>query len=210
MNLGVRSKLLVSSALAIVVGIAIGDILAVRVIDENVTRRTQEELDIRLRLVERRIAEHATPLDEPATWTTLAHDLGTNARGRVTIVRRDGVVLGDSELDESALEHAENHGSRPEVVDALAHGLGSSTRTSATLKASSSMNTIESRLMLISLASASRFVALSSQLARTAAKWSSRNTISGWLRIASSASSRLLRLFTASITPRLCNLRSSF
>lgn len=48
---------------------------------------------------------------------------------RVTIIDSDGVVLADSAFDPAAME---NHGSRPEVVTALAEGVGTDTRTSAT------------------------------------------------------------------------------
>lgn len=48
---------------------------------------------------------------------------------RVTIIAADGRVLGDSREDPAAME---NHGSRPEVRDALAKGRGEITRYSTT------------------------------------------------------------------------------
>ena len=49
---------------------------------------------------------------------------------RVTVIRADGVVLGDSHEHPAAME---NHLSRPEVQQALADGLGVSTRHSRTV-----------------------------------------------------------------------------
>lgn len=49
---------------------------------------------------------------------------------RVTIIALDGVVLGESHEDSSTMEKHEN---RPEIIQAIAEGQGSSTRFSATL-----------------------------------------------------------------------------
>lgn len=51
---------------------------------------------------------------------------------RITVVLPDGVVIADSEKD---FRKIPNHSDRPEVVQALATGYGTSTRYSATLKA---------------------------------------------------------------------------
>ena len=56
--------------------------------------------------------------------------LGEQIDARVTIIYKSGVVLGDSEEDPAAME---NHSDRPEVIDALAGGVGSSIRYSTTL-----------------------------------------------------------------------------
>jgi two-component system phosphate regulon sensor histidine kinase PhoR len=48
---------------------------------------------------------------------------------RLTLIAADGKVLGDSEEDP---RHMENHGDRPEIIAALAEGVGRSTRPSPT------------------------------------------------------------------------------
>ncbi|MFO7996377.1 MAG: ATP-binding protein [Dehalococcoidia bacterium] len=68
---------------------------------------------------------------EPVNLATLAEKLGTDIDARVTIVALNGTVLGDSEEDPSTME---NHAERPEIVDALATGVGESTRYSTTLE----------------------------------------------------------------------------
>ena len=50
--------------------------------------------------------------------------------GRVTVVADDGTVLGESEEPSSAME---NHGQRPEIVEARTDGLGKKTRFSHTV-----------------------------------------------------------------------------
>ena len=61
---------------------------------------------------------------------TLAKTTGDQINSRVTIIAKDGTVLGDSEQDPMAME---NHALRPEVIEALAEGVGISTRYSTTL-----------------------------------------------------------------------------
>jgi len=68
--------------------------------------------------------------DELSNLDALAKKLGAEIETRVTIIDLDGTVLGDSEEDPSAME---NHANRPEIVDALATGIGESTRYSTTL-----------------------------------------------------------------------------
>jgi two-component system phosphate regulon sensor histidine kinase PhoR len=56
--------------------------------------------------------------------------LGRAAGARFTIIREDGVVLADSEHDPATME---NHGTRPEVVQALDGEVGVASRRSATV-----------------------------------------------------------------------------
>jgi two-component system phosphate regulon sensor histidine kinase PhoR len=65
----------------------------------------------------------------PAALETYAREIGSSLGLRFTIIQTDGKVLADSEVDPSTME---NHLTRPEVQEALAQGLGSSTRKSAT------------------------------------------------------------------------------
>ncbi len=68
--------------------------------------------------------------DGPENLNILAKKLGEEIDARVTIIARDGTVLGDSEEDPATME---NHAIRPEIRDALSTGRGESTRYSITL-----------------------------------------------------------------------------
>ncbi len=61
----------------------------------------------------------------------ITRELGTQSGVRITVVREDGVVLGDSEEDPQRME---NHGNRPEILGALSKGFGKSIRYSTTVK----------------------------------------------------------------------------
>jgi len=60
----------------------------------------------------------------------LAKELGADGDTRITIIARDGTVLGDSQADPVITE---NHLSRPEVQEALRSGRGADDRRSATV-----------------------------------------------------------------------------
>jgi two-component system phosphate regulon sensor histidine kinase PhoR len=67
---------------------------------------------------------------EAAEFDVLAKRLRSEAVMRVTIIRPDGAVLGDSD---ELPANMENHANRPEVIQALATGSGEASRYSATL-----------------------------------------------------------------------------
>jgi len=78
-------------------------------------------------------AEAALPsiLGQDSSPDALAKKLGQEIDSRVTIIAPDGAVLGDSIENPASME---NHATRPEVMDALAKGIGESTRFSTTLQ----------------------------------------------------------------------------
>jgi two-component system phosphate regulon sensor histidine kinase PhoR len=101
----------------------------------NSTRNSQlDDLRSQLKNEARITAEASLPgflnPDELSTLDALAKKLGAGIETRVTIIALNGTVLGDSEEDPATME---NHANRPEVKDALAAGVGESTRYSTTL-----------------------------------------------------------------------------
>jgi two-component system phosphate regulon sensor histidine kinase PhoR len=92
---------------------------------ENLRFHLEEEAKI--------TAEASLPslLGEGDAPDVLAKKLGKEIDSRITVIATDGTVLGDSIEDPATME---NHAARPEVKDALATGIGESTRYSTTLK----------------------------------------------------------------------------
>lgn len=62
-----------------------------------------------------------------------ADKTGNLINARVTIIDKIGRVLGDSEVEFQDLQEVENHGDRPEVIQAFATGFGESRRFSSTI-----------------------------------------------------------------------------
>lgn len=69
---------------------------------------------------------------EAQMFDDIADEIGKNLQRRVTIIARNGVVLGDSDLDGEKLIRVDNHILRPEIVQALKSGTGESKRFSST------------------------------------------------------------------------------
>ena len=63
-----------------------------------------------------------------------AHQLASYLGARITVIDRNGKVWADSQLSGNDLPQAENHRGRPEVQEALAKGMGTALRYSATLR----------------------------------------------------------------------------
>jgi two-component system phosphate regulon sensor histidine kinase PhoR len=134
LKLGIRSKLFLVSLGLIILSVAIANAYLTRALDRDMTERIRQELLVRLHLIERDAAMATAALDDMTSWDELADDLGSRAQARVTIIRKDGVVLGESDVDMPVLGLLDNHAHRPEIRDALARGEGSSTRFSDTVR----------------------------------------------------------------------------
>ena len=100
-------------------------IIAGRRLDDRLARETEDSLGREARLIGISWQQH------PGNPDSLANAAGTALQRRVTLIDTSGVVLGDSEFDGEGLRRLENHGSRPEVIQARATGFGTSVRASA-------------------------------------------------------------------------------
>jgi two-component system phosphate regulon sensor histidine kinase PhoR len=132
-KLGIRLKLFLVSVGLIALATALGYPYVTSRVEAELTRALRDELSARASLVARDVATSDATLDDVAAWDAIADSLGASAAARVTLVRTDGVVLGDSEVPTSGVRSMENHGAREEVAQALAGGRGFAVRRSATL-----------------------------------------------------------------------------
>ena len=131
MKLGIRAKLFFVLIGLIAAAVALVDVYLTNALDRQLTDRIRDDLVIRATVVADRAAARLER--DRAAWDALADELGRLTESRVTLIARDGAVLGDSEVATRALSALENHASRPEVVAALANKRGSSIRYSTTL-----------------------------------------------------------------------------
>jgi two-component system phosphate regulon sensor histidine kinase PhoR len=133
-KLGIRSKLFILALGLVVVSFVAADIYLSTTLDRLLTENIRDDLMVRLDLARHDAEALSAPLDDNTAWDDLADELGRLARARVTIIRRDGVVLGDSQVSLNQLTGLENHIDRPEVAEAFARGQGASTRYSTTIR----------------------------------------------------------------------------
>ncbi len=132
MKIGLRTRLFLVSAGVIVVAAIGGSATLYHQLTGWLERRVESELLAYARAA-REVIEVAPAAAEIGQVDPLADALGEATGARVTVVARDGHVLGDSDLDRASVGEMENHGHRPEIADALRDGRGRSKRYSTTL-----------------------------------------------------------------------------
>ncbi len=91
-------------------------------------QRTAIDLETRARILVAQVADRLQPVDAVALGR-ICRRVGQDTDTRVTIIAADGTVMADSDEEPSRME---NHSSRPEVLQALAGGVGRSERFSST------------------------------------------------------------------------------
>jgi len=117
------SRLLLG-ALAI---IGVNVVVMALVVNSELSGRLRDQAVDELTRDARTVAVHWTTGKDPHE---LARQDGGALSHRVTIIRADGVVIGDSDFDRDALGTLENHAGRPEVAMARREGVGSAIRAS--------------------------------------------------------------------------------
>lgn len=121
--------------LAALASAAIAAIVATTLVSWSLRKGLEQRIERELS-VEARMAAETLSHRSAGSETELeaeADDLGRILQARVTFIASDGRVVGDSELTPDRIRTVENHGSRPEVIQARRDGFGSSQRHSTTL-----------------------------------------------------------------------------
>lgn len=115
-------------ALTAVLALVLAGVQSYRIIASTIRKTIYEHLETEAMLA----AHAAAPLmaaDDKDAVHILARSLGDRSNTRLTFVRPDGEVLGDTEAFPEAME---NHADRREIRTAFAGGIGRSERYSAT------------------------------------------------------------------------------
>jgi two-component system, OmpR family, phosphate regulon sensor histidine kinase PhoR len=133
LKLGIRSKLFLISLALVGIAVIAAEAYLSRALEKQLRDRIASDLVIRARLLAERFASTGLRLEDANAIDALADNIGPISGARVTLVRIDGTVSGDSEVDTRQLARLENHAARPEIVEALAHGQGLSVRYSTTI-----------------------------------------------------------------------------
>lgn len=92
-------------------------------------QQTSKDLQARTQLISEPLASEIK-IERQSWLIDMVNRLGERSATRITIILPDGQVLADSEEDPRKMD---NHGQRPEILEAFAGGVGVSTRFSHTL-----------------------------------------------------------------------------
>ncbi|MFW6102508.1 MAG: ATP-binding protein [Chloroflexota bacterium] len=127
---GIQWRITVSFILVVIIIMAILGVYLVNSTRNSQLDRLRSQLENEARITAEASLPSFSGPDELSELDAMAKKLGAEIETRVTIIALNGTVLGDSEEDPATME---NHANRPEIVDALATGVGESTRYSTTL-----------------------------------------------------------------------------
>ena len=115
MKLGIRAKLFLTSLGVIVVSVVVAYGYSSDRLERELTDRIRAELIVRAKLVALGAESSYALWEDRARWHDLATDLGKRANAEVTLLRKNGEVLGDSREHDEPVSFAD----RAEVRGAL-------------------------------------------------------------------------------------------
>jgi two-component system phosphate regulon sensor histidine kinase PhoR len=130
--MGIRSRIFFIVFILLTISIAITYVVAERDLNNTFKQQTLNELEKKANLLVISVGSLAR-FDDIKAADLFANELGSALNSRITFIKNDGQVVGDSELDFDEISIIDNHGNRSEVVDALKNGIGWSSRYSNTL-----------------------------------------------------------------------------
>ena len=133
MRLGFRGKIAVAIFAVSAAALLLAATLVSLSLADQTYRRIEQSLISEARLVADVMATHERDIP-PGDIEAEAVRIGKTLPARVTLIAADGTVVGDSMVSGPALATLENHGTRPEVLEAKARGVGVSRRYSHTIQ----------------------------------------------------------------------------
>ncbi len=134
MNLGIRGKLFAISLALITLAALASGALVETVMRGLLLEQVRGELERLSSAAAETLLLIPGPLEVGSAQAVITR-LGKRANLRVTVIGSDGRVFADSSLPVEELKTVENHGLRPEVLQAIRSGRGVTTRYSTTVQA---------------------------------------------------------------------------
>ena len=134
MRLPLQWKILLGYLVVAGVGMGMAGWLALDALERNDMEQLRVRLTAQARMAARLFAGPlAAAKPDSSAIDALADQVGGDIKARVTVINPKGQVFGDSYESGEGLRRMDNHLARPEVREALATGIGVSTRVSDTV-----------------------------------------------------------------------------
>ena len=130
--MGIRSRIFFIVFVLLSISISVTYVVAERDLNNTFKQQTLDELEKKANLLVTSVGS-LSRFDDINAADLFANELGSASNSRITFIKNNGQVIGDSELDFDEISIIDNHGDRSEVIDALKNGTGWSSRYSKTL-----------------------------------------------------------------------------
>ena len=127
--MGIRSRIFFFVFISLTIGIITSYIIAER----DLTKTFEAQILNQLKSQASLMVEFVDKLDDIESQSEafkIANTFGKAANARVSLILNNGVVIGDSYVEDDKIALLDNHGSREEVIKALESGSGWSSRYS--------------------------------------------------------------------------------
>ena len=127
--MGIRSRIFFLVFISLTIGIITSYIIAER----DLTKTFEAQIINQLKSQASLMVEFVDKLDDIESQSEafkIANTFGKAANARVSLILNNGVVIGDSYVEDDKIALLDNHGSREEVIQALESGSGWSSRYS--------------------------------------------------------------------------------
>ena len=127
--MGIRSRIFFFVFISLTIGIITSYIIAER----DLTKTFEAQIINQLKSQASLMVEFVDKLDDIESQSEafkIANTFGKAANARVSLILNNGVVIGDSYVEDDKIALLDNHGSREEVIKALESGSGWSSRYS--------------------------------------------------------------------------------
>lgn len=135
MKLSIRWKVTLGTLATLLFGLTVAGWFAIQSLKDTEFRQATHTLhghaDLLL-LTLRPILDQPEETIPDSSLQATVKELSARAGARVTIIHQDGRVLAESAVEAHQLAEIENHGTRPEIIQALRDGKGTDVRDSAT------------------------------------------------------------------------------
>jgi len=128
-----RTKIFLTALGTAALAVLVATLLVSWSVRNDLEHRIEEDLGNQARLAAEVLSHRDAATDDQLDAE--ADALGRILTARVTFIAADGRVVGDSQLTPEQIRTVDNHGARPEIVQALQQGAGSARRHSTTLSA---------------------------------------------------------------------------
>jgi two-component system phosphate regulon sensor histidine kinase PhoR len=130
--MGIRSRIFLIIFGLLTLSISITYIVAERDLVNTLKIQIVNELEKQANLMLTSV-DNLNKFNSTKEADSAANELAIASNSRVTLIKNNGVVIGDSELSLDELSSIDNHGNREEVIEALESKTGWSSRYSSTL-----------------------------------------------------------------------------
>ncbi len=129
-----RTKIGLTYLAPTVIAIALVSLFSSWQVNNFLDRRTANSLNAHVEMLAGLFGRGFLVVDSAGTHDVALRDLARTLDIRLTVIRKDGAVLFDSDVPRDSLGRLENHGTRPEVLRARGGGIGTDKRKSASVK----------------------------------------------------------------------------